>query len=123
MSTTAIWLLVVVSIGAVACSPVVYYVPISQSVVAEKVSRFPAKMYVGSIPEGCTYRQLAYVEGMSRSGSPPETIRLMREEATKHGADGMILTGQGAASDPHTDGKVYTGIAVKFTSDGCREGE
>lgn len=103
------------------CSPIVYYVPTNAPAGANPRPASEVQVFIGSAPKECPYRELAYVEGIARAGSPPETMRLMREEAAKHGADAMILRDHQDPSGHHSSGygHTYTAVAVAFLQKPC----
>ena len=103
------------------CGPIVYYVATNAPAVANPRPASEVQMFVGSLPKECPYREVAYVEGVARQASPPETLRLMREEAAKHGADALILRALQDESGRHGSsyGHIYTAVAVVFLQRPC----
>ena len=103
------------------CGPIVYYVETNASPAANPRPASEVQMFIGSPPKECPYRELAYVEGVARQASPPETLRLMREEAAKHGADALILRALQDESGRHSSsyGHIYTAVAVAFLQRPC----
>ena len=103
------------------CGPIVYYVATNAPPVANPRPASEVQIFIGSPPKECPYRELAYVEGVARTGSPPETIRLMREEAAKHGADAVILKDHQDVSGRQSSsyGHVYIAVAVAFLQNPC----
>lgn len=102
------------------CGPLVYYVATNAVPAANPRPASEVQMFIGSPPKECPYRELAYVEGVARQASPPETLRLMREEAAKHGADALILRVLQDESGRHSsNGHIYTAVAVAFLKRPC----
>jgi len=102
------------------CSPAVYYVPTNPAVATGPRPAKEVQVFIGSAPKDCPYREVAYVEGIARAGSPPETIGLMREEVAKHGADAMILTEHHDPSGRYSSAThAYTAVAVTFLHGPC----